>query len=290
MPMRLRSGKTLGSAAPAEMTTAKLHESVRCAFPFLKLPPELCVRILKYLLEDPRELRYYGDARRICRSIRDMVDKNGSIIGMRAKRLIIGQHTSFDRFSRRFVVPKLVTFNWVTLNRIVRSLRENHGQHFAMIFFGVNFIGQANLMIELLKLARTVYLVMIDCRIPGDFVISLRNMFGRRHLLEWLRYYFVGSADSFEVYFRMLILEIELEWIHSLVSETLGPARVTSSGDGFLFCEHYFVRRNADYVRDITVICTIPNDYSPYYKMEFQLSGGSFDCAGTVVDFLRVRW
>ncbi|CAJ0595121.1 unnamed protein product [Cylicocyclus nassatus] len=267
------------------MTT--IHEQGDCVhFPFLQLPPELRLRILKYVLQDPRQLKYYDDPRLICRAVRDIVDNNRRIVGgIRAKRVIIGQHSFFDRFPKRFVMSEpsqlpecldTCRFKYIEetfFYMISFSIQE--------IFYEANFRISAqlikNICSSLLNAGHVAHLVMIECQLPEGFVDSLMEMFRWRcRLYGFLREYFVGSADSFEVYFRTFDFAFSrIKWAHSVVTETLGPARVTSSGE--FSAKQYRVHRNADYVRDISVICTKTRDLVPYpYDINiFQVSGGS---------------
>ncbi|CAJ0595128.1 unnamed protein product [Cylicocyclus nassatus] len=201
------SSRTTVTATGA--TQEENPESRDVPFPFLELPPELCLRIVKHLArlialsyysaqlekngwenalvfasQNPKR-SCYGDLRLLCKAVNDLIEKNrGTLGGLRAKRLIIGQHSSFDRCPRRFLVPEpgklpdcldscalgyveqvffyMVKIETIALGHIVSKLRRNRINVTAMIFYGVEFACEASSLVDLFDVSVTKCVVRMS--------------------------------------------------------------------------------------------------------------------------------
>ncbi|CAJ0595126.1 unnamed protein product [Cylicocyclus nassatus] len=266
------------------MTLSCIEDSQGASsFPFLKLPPELCVRILKHLrqdgvasLWDRGQFRHF---RLVCHAMNDIIEKHRATIGpMLVDRLFIGQHRTFNVGPKRFVVsdptelPKCldscahsyilqavfyaVSLDSFTIKLITDSLRQNHIHVSGMIFYGVEFTCKANLLVDLFEAARCSSLFIIDCMLTNEVAEFLAH---HQIIVEQLQTHFVGSSDSFEVYRSIIVPRVTwsihltsfLELTLPSLSETLGHAQVTR--DDNLPVGRYRVCRDEDYEREIVL-------------------------------------
>ncbi|CAJ0595125.1 unnamed protein product [Cylicocyclus nassatus] len=216
--------------------TTEIEKSSQCSensqdnsnFPFFELPLELCVRILKLLRQDesvsPWNRGHFRDIRLACRAMNDIVEKNRATIGLRMKRIFVGQRSKSYGVLRCLVastpsdLPKCldscaqayieqIVFDTValdsfTIQPITDSLRQNHIHVKGMILYGVDVTCKANLLVDLLKAAKSSILFMIDCKLDSELAELLAH---HEIIAEQLQSHFIGSCDSFEVYWSIII-------------------------------------------------------------------------------------
>ncbi|CAJ0595123.1 unnamed protein product [Cylicocyclus nassatus] len=211
--MRLRSGKVVGDVVHAELTSESCDKPGDFVhFPFFALPLELCVRILKYVREGGGK---FHETRLVCRAMNDIIEKNRAIIGpMLLQRLFIGQHPAFDQGPKRFVLsdPKelpnrlsscahayiqqtifyKISFEASLVKYLIRELLHNRVHIRAMIFYGVDFDCEGNVLVEFFEASRIACLIMLECQLPDNMAEFLAH-----HEFIAKISHFIGSTDSF---------------------------------------------------------------------------------------------